>query len=667
MLSPHAFSRPTRHKTALSLVVSVLATLFLLAPSARAQTSYPLHGTAKLRGCSGALFQYEGQPDSDLALIMTNAHCLSVDEPAFEVIHDVPFSSSITLFDANDQETGRYRTQRLIYWTMYQTDFAILELENTYAEIKDESNVAPFILSPTRPTVGDEIAVVSGFHEYVTECVIDDFVFGMEEDRWRWRDSIRYSPECDVFGGTSGSPIVDKATGLVVGVNNTVNEGDAPCTLNNPCEVDQDGNRTSLPSIGYAQQTYWVYSCLAEDFSLQLEKPGCLLPAYGGLLIEDARVSATVECDDDGTLDAGESALLTVAISNPGKRTLVDTRLVVSTESAILGFPSSSTVNVPDIAPGATVDVNVDVVLANDVVGPESIVLDLVVRNDLSKNPQVEGSVFATVNVNQTIASTAVDDVEAPTSAWTSSADATPKRWTRGLSGDDTVWYAEAIGETADKRLESPVLDVGDEPFVVSLEHRYRFEQFRGRFFDGGVIEISTDGGATWNDAEDFIVGGYPQTLTGSSNPLSRRPAFAGESEGFPQTRLLTLNFGTELAGESVRLRFRLGTDREGSSFGWEIDDINVQGITNTPFATVAEDTCRAGEDDEPDSDDEPGDDDTNDDDTDENTDDDAPVPAPPAERTPSGGCAVSASPTAAAAWPLALAILGFARRRRRR
>ena len=34
-----------------------------------------------------------------------------------------------------------------------------------------------------------------------------------------------------------GAPVVDVATGAIIGVNNTVNEGGVPCDINNPVNL----------------------------------------------------------------------------------------------------------------------------------------------------------------------------------------------------------------------------------------------------------------------------------------------------------------------------------------------------------------------------------------------------------------------------------------------
>ena len=78
--------------------------------------------------------------------------------------------------------------------------------------------------------------------------------------------------------------------------------------------------------------------------------------------------------------------------------------------------------------------------------------------------------------------------------------------------------------------------------------------------WDGGVIEYSTTGLAgPWLDLGPMIEkNGYDGTLApGGSNTIKGRPAFVDESQGYLSSRVdLSL-----LAGEEVRIRFRVGED----------------------------------------------------------------------------------------------------------
>jgi hypothetical protein len=95
---------------------------------------------------------------------------------------------------------------------------------------------------------------------------------------WTWNKSIRYQDGgCQVIGGTSGSPILDKKR-VQIGINNTINEDGERCTLNNPCEENRKGKISVHLHRGYGQQTWWFYTCLSGT-TLDLDKKGCKLPS----------------------------------------------------------------------------------------------------------------------------------------------------------------------------------------------------------------------------------------------------------------------------------------------------------------------------------------------------------------------------------------------------
>jgi hypothetical protein len=48
--------------------------------------------------------------------------------------------------------------------------------------------------------------------------------------------------------------------------------------MNNPCEIDQNGEVSFTKGFSYGQQTYWVYTCLTTTNEIDLAVAGCLLP-----------------------------------------------------------------------------------------------------------------------------------------------------------------------------------------------------------------------------------------------------------------------------------------------------------------------------------------------------------------------------------------------------
>jgi hypothetical protein len=106
-----------------------------------------------------------------------------------------------------------------------------------------------------------------------------------EEFVWIWGPLMRLEGrpmECRFGGGHSGAPLISVATGQVVGILATVNDGDGGPCEKNPCEVDASGNVT-VPPVGtpYARYAYRLAACMTASGSLDLNLPACTLPQQG--------------------------------------------------------------------------------------------------------------------------------------------------------------------------------------------------------------------------------------------------------------------------------------------------------------------------------------------------------------------------------------------------
>lgn len=236
-------------------------------------------GTVALSNCSGSLVRMPDSKASDPGLVLSNGHCLEegMPEPG-KVVLDQPSKRSFSLLDASGGEAGKLTSTKISYATMTDTDVSLYEVDATYEEIKTDTGIDPLDVEAAHPTQGNAITVVSGYWKETYSCSIDGFVHELREDGWTMKDSVRYTPECDTKGGTSGSPIVDDASGKVVGVNNTRNENGEECTLNNPCEVDENGKVTVNEGTAYGQQTHTLTSCMAAGNKVDLSLPDCKLP-----------------------------------------------------------------------------------------------------------------------------------------------------------------------------------------------------------------------------------------------------------------------------------------------------------------------------------------------------------------------------------------------------
>ena len=119
---------------------------------------------------------------------------------------------------------------------------------------------------------------------------------------------------------------------------------------------------------------------------------------------------------------------------------------------------------------------------------------------------------------------------------------------------------------------------------VLSFWHRVALENT----FDGGVLEFSTDNGATWSTSVPaFITGGYNGTISTSfGSPIGGRQAWTGNigSVGnFVNVRVNLISF----AGQSnLKFRFREANDNSVAITGWWVDDVLVTILTPCPTPT---------------------------------------------------------------------------------
>ena len=92
--------------------------------------------------------------------------------------------------------------------------------------------------------------------------------------------------------------------------------------------------------------------------------------------------------------------------------------------------------------------------------------------------------------------------------------------------------------------------------------------------YDGGIVQISTNGGASWTTLTP--AGGYPDMISNDGNacstPLSSgSPAFSSEAQFTWQQKSVNL---AAYAGQTVKLAWRYGSDIAVNGEGWYVDDI---------------------------------------------------------------------------------------------
>jgi hypothetical protein len=146
---------------------------------------------------------------------------------------------------------------------------------------------------------------------------------------------------------------------------------------------------------------------------------------------------------------------------------------------------------------------------------------------------------------------------------------ALPPRWTAtNAQGPPPLWVTSSSGVPAPPADTLPNAMFIDDPGVVSdkrLDYQFFTDMeevsFRHNFnleasdvdptlgFDGAVLELSTDGGNTFQDITDaggsFLEGGYNRTISpDQGSPIAGRQAWSGNSQGFITTVIDIPSFG---------------------------------------------------------------------------------------------------------------------------
>ena len=139
-------------------------------------------------------------------------------------------------------------------------------------------------------------------------------------------------------------------------------------------------------------------------------------------------------------------------------------------------------------------------------------------------------------------------------------------------------FHANDPATVSDQRLVSPAVAIptGQNPVTLKFWHVPNLEPSgAAACFDGGILESSIDGGATWVQVPNanLLVGPYRGTVSGSfGNPLAGLQAWCGTT-----SYINTIADVSSLAGQTAQFRMRLGSDTSVSNPGWDVDDVTVQ------------------------------------------------------------------------------------------
>lgn len=311
-------------------------------------------------------------------------------------------------------------------------------------------------------------------------------------------------------------------------------------------------------------------------------------------LTEDAAFS-----DHDGILDNAERGRVLVNVINSGFESLSDTQVTLApTVAGLITFPSGSTLAIPALNPGQSATLSIPVILA--AASPHML---------LGFNAQLTSASRGVLGNKVFGFFTHYDWLTQATSTQFAD-DRAVEDWTIQQTQNRGIFYesegcwkhqfnlGSPIGRLSASelyggfqcQLKTPNLTTSlTSDFIMQIEHAYNFE---GR--GAGWLELSTNGGETWQDVESYIpmiyTGNYFYYPQGGDGIIRR--AWIGATTGYPETRSLTLNFGTQLAGQTVLMRFVGNLD---SSYlrryqGWFLHRVAFEGLVAPVFHRVQSD-----------------------------------------------------------------------------
>jgi Zn-dependent metalloprotease len=230
-------------------------------------------------------------------------------------------------------------------------------------------------------------------------------------------------------------------------------------------------------------------------------------------------------------------------------------------------------------------------------------------------NPALPPLCSATTTTGVALSIASFDFESDPTATWTASRtaaspDFTPRDWTwvhelpSPKTGSGFFAPDPNIGTCLPGGDESGVLHLTSPSITLPMETAFARATFEHWFatesgFDGGNLKVSVNGGPwqlippseiTFNNYIAFLI----SAANGNTNPLAGQPAWTGTNPGtvkggsWGRTHVNLGNLAGP--GDTIRLRWDLGTDGCAGAVGWYLDNVNLFSCTpNVPSVSVAD------------------------------------------------------------------------------
>lgn len=293
------------------------------------------------------------------------------------------------------------------------------------------------------------------------------------------------------------------------------------------------------------------------------------------LEVSAGTLETAASCDGDGSLDAGESAVLPITLSNRGTQTLSNVFvkptslgntleiLPVGRSMASLPAGESRTVHF-DLRqkPGASCGTKTFQVSYSHDAGHGSTEVEIL----LSSNTPFETGTF-------TEGAESSDTLMQVISRY---GGLEWKKVNVAANSGESSWFVGDIGRYADSVLATPWLDVEQASAELRFALKYITEGDEEQRWDGVVLEIrSADEPDEWYDLGHASSVPYDGQLY-LNNTASGQMAWSGDMD---QWRNATVDLSS-WQGKQVQIRFRMVCDTSVAGIGFWLDDLAIEGVS---------------------------------------------------------------------------------------
>lgn len=274
--------------------------------------------------------------------------------------------------------------------------------------------------------------------------------------------------------------------------------------------------------------------------------------------------------------DPGETVTVSVPLRNVGNAALGANTTVTLLKSGGI-TPITATQNYGAIAAGATVSRNLTFNVPANAVCGSSVTLTFRVQDGTTSYDFTQTYTLGALALTN---SENFDGVTAPAlpAGWTSTNSGIGTGWTTSTTAPSNAPNAAFAGNPNSvglSELQSPTWNVTTAAARLDFKVNYHTE----KFFDGAVLEIKIGAGA-YQDilaaGGSFVSGGYNLVLdssTSTSNPLSGRAAWSGNSNGYVSSSVI---LPAAANGQAVQFRWRMGSDNFQDGVGVRLDDVQL-------------------------------------------------------------------------------------------